>query len=247
MGKGSDIHSGHRQRMYEKLSIFNQSLADHELLEILLFSYIPRRNTNGLAHLLIKEFGSLENVFNATVEELMLVEGVGKTVANGIVVTAEIIKRIIKAKSKKAKFSSVLSYGLIERDVVNYFNLQTEEKFIVILYDNNARKMSVLEYFDKKKDQVSADIPEIARAIALHKPTYIVMAHNHPSGSPKPSFNDDLATGKMNILCSSHGVTLVDHIIVCDQTAYSYHVEGQMDRIKKAYNLEKIYLTIKEE
>ena len=70
------MHEGHRKRMYEKLKN-GDGLYDHEILEILLFNAIPRKNTNPVAHELIKTFGSLSGVFAAEPERLMTVDGVG--------------------------------------------------------------------------------------------------------------------------------------------------------------------------
>lgn len=245
MNKGENLHSGHRNRMFEKLNS-GYALLDHELLEMILFSYVPRKNTNGIAHLLIKEFGNLENVFNASQSDLMKIDGVGPAVAKGLAVTGEVIRKLVERKSKESSFSKTLSYGAIEGEIIEYFKGKTEEKFILLLYDKNYKKISLLEYVDNKRDSVAGDIPEIAKAFALHKPTFAIIAHNHPSGNVKPSMFDDFSTGKMNLLCASHGVTLLDHIIVSGDKTWSYHAEHRLDKIKKAYNIEEIYFTIKD-
>ncbi|MBS5023490.1 MAG: hypothetical protein KH054_10090 [Firmicutes bacterium] len=72
-------HDGHRHRIIEKLDSGN--LCEHEILEILLFNAIPRRNTNELAHRLLAAFGSVRGIFSATVAQLKTVDGVGENVA----------------------------------------------------------------------------------------------------------------------------------------------------------------------
>ena len=74
------MHEGHRQRMYDKLKN-DDGLFDHELLEILLFNALPRKNTNPIAHELLDTFGSLAGVLAADTEKLKAVNGVGENVA----------------------------------------------------------------------------------------------------------------------------------------------------------------------
>lgn len=71
-------HLGHRARMTEKVLNNPTVLADHELLEVLLYGTLPRIDTNPLAHKLLEVFGSLENLFSADMKELMVVKGVGE-------------------------------------------------------------------------------------------------------------------------------------------------------------------------
>ena len=72
-------HAGHRKRIIQKLE--SGTLLDHELLEIMLFSVLPRRNTNDLAHRLLNQFGSIHEVYAASMEELMKVPGIGESIA----------------------------------------------------------------------------------------------------------------------------------------------------------------------
>ena len=74
------IHDGHRQRMYEKMK--QNALAEHEWLEVLLYGMQPRRNTNEVAHRLLRRFGTVEDVLEASLEELQTVDGVGIKIAS---------------------------------------------------------------------------------------------------------------------------------------------------------------------
>ena len=76
------LHDGHRQRKRERfLKQGADGLADHEVLELLLYYAIPRRDTNELAHRLIQHFGTLDAVFQAPPEALMQVPGIGENAA----------------------------------------------------------------------------------------------------------------------------------------------------------------------
>ena len=79
------IHSGHRERLRQRFMSFGaDSLCEHELIELVLFYALPRINTNELAHTLIKEFGTINNILNAPIEELMSVSGIGRSAAEFI-------------------------------------------------------------------------------------------------------------------------------------------------------------------
>ena len=88
------MHEGHRRRLmdrYIKEGLIN--FEDHQVLELLLFYAIPRKDTNEIAHILLKSFGSLSNVFEADAEELMKIEGIGKNAAVLIKMVFEMSRR----------------------------------------------------------------------------------------------------------------------------------------------------------
>ena len=73
------IHDGHRMRLIGKIQ--SGVLQEHEYLEVLLFNAVPRMNTNDIAHRLLAQFGSVQNMFAASIEELQQVKGIGPSVA----------------------------------------------------------------------------------------------------------------------------------------------------------------------
>ncbi len=209
-----------------------------------MFSVIPRKDTNAIAHRLIGLFGNITKVFEATAEELMTVEGVGKRVAGEIVALGRVLQII---KSKENSEGSIWYSVHSKRDeLIALFKNQIEEKFVLVLLNGKRKEITKLGYEDKNKGTVSAEIPEIAKAIALHKPKFAIMLHNHPSSNPLPSEFDDIATMKINLLCSMHGVNLSDHVIVAGEELYSYHLSGRMDYIKSTSDLDKLLLKEKE-
>ena len=92
--KEASVHDGHRRRMTERLFNNADSMSDHELLEILLYSTIKRKNTNDLAHKLLRSFGSLENLFNADAKSIMVVSGIGEASVRELKTVGQIIKAI---------------------------------------------------------------------------------------------------------------------------------------------------------
>ena len=85
------LHSGHRERLVNKFIEYPDSFSEHELLELFLFTVLPRKDTNETAHRLLQAFGNITKVFSASAEQLMAVKGVGKTIAAQIVLHSKIM------------------------------------------------------------------------------------------------------------------------------------------------------------
>ena len=236
MDNSGNLHAGHRERVLNKLLSNPSAFSEHELLEALLFYFLPRKNTNELAHRLLRAFGSADKVFNASSEQLLSVDGVGERVAGALVLFGQFLKRYNKEKKDNPY---ILNLSCVKEFVENYFDLNYET-FTLLLLDKNRKLITDIKFCDCSKEKVSADVGDFVTALAIHKPNYVIIAHNHPSNIAKPSADDDATTKKINLLCTAHGVELDDHVIVCKDEVYSYRSDGRLDRIKSTSNLVKI-------
>ena len=214
--------------MYAKLKN-GDDLYDHELLEILLYSACPRVNTNPIAHALLDRFVTLSEVFNASVEELKEVEGVGESVAKFIKtlgLCAERAGEIGNAPSLKTsgdckKFAEVRLRGKSEEYVELYF------------LNKAGRVQRIFNYTTSEQSRAAANMDIIARNIALFRPHGLIIAHNHIAGSEKPSGQDDVFTRSVQFICNMNGIQLFDHIIYSDTgRTFSYKDDGRLDKLK---------------
>ncbi len=243
MNEGKNLHAGHRERTVVKLLEHPDSLADHELLEVLLFSLIPRKDTNVLAHKLLQTFGSLEKVFSASAERLKLIDGVGNSVAAKILVIGKIMGRILK---EREPIKVLTNFENVKNELVGVFRNKTSEIFVMLLLDKNYKLLATVKFSDDNKHSVSAEIPELISAFSVHKPAMAIIAHNHTSESVTPSEEDMFTTTKFNVLCQLHGIRLVDHVIVSGEKAYSFEREGDFYEIIKNADLNALFKKIKE-
>ena len=239
-----NLHSGHRERMREKLLQNPDSLSEHELLEILLYQFIPRKNTNELAHNLLRYFGNLGNLIKSSAEDLSAVPGVGEKTAVGITLFSAICRKCSGKTEEKGRVK--FSFEAFRTGVVSYFSGKNEEEFLVILLNDKNKEICRTSFEDRKEAEVFVDLSVVAKILAINKPTYVIIAHNHPSGLALPSANDDVSTVKVNALCSIHGATLVDHIIVAGKDSYSYFIGGRMEFLKKQCNIDRYISGLKE-
>lgn len=226
-------HEGHRKRLYEKLKA-GGLLHDHELLEMLLFNAYPRKNTNPIAHKLLDTFGSMRGVFDADIEELCAVKGVGES-------TACYLKTVGRcaygAYSAEGNDITLKNYG----DFKDYASVRlrgmTEEVIEIYVLDKSGKIKYVYSHSSGEKHRVRVNHDEITRLIA-GKPYGIVIAHNHLTGNSEPSAEDDKFTGEVQLLCAINGVRLFDHCIyAADNDVYSYFATGRIEQIKSTYNL----------
>ena len=234
------IHKGHRERLMEKFNKSPEVLSDHELLEAILFLMIPRVDTNPIAHNLLRLFGSLTAVFNAPPNELCAVKGVGKAVAVRLHLIGKTYERMIKEKSKGKKIRSLSDVS--EVVLTDFYNLKKERCAIYLL---NARFniLHCLFYDNNEYGKVEAEPKEVLSAITSHKPKYILIAHNHPSGLLMPSIKDDYTTANLVKLCELLDVDVIDHLIIADSEYYSYSQSGHLDEVKKNPNFYKMRAT----
>lgn len=233
-----NLHSGHRERLIEKFVESPDSMANHELLEILLFSVLPRKDTNALAHRLLMTFGGFKRLFSATPKELMSVNGVGKRVASQIAVFGKLINAVNVDHNKKQ--DKLFSFHKNKEYVMNLFTDPFKEKFILILMDSSCKVITQIEFDTFSENMVRFETSKLAKAIAMNNPAHALIAHNHPSGSLTPSRDDDIATAKIYMVCKLQGVNLIDHVIVTKNDAFSYFIDGRLNDIFNKVDLDDI-------
>ena len=229
-------HAGHRQRIIGKLE--SGTLLDHELLEVLLFSLQPRKNTNDLAHRLLAHFGTIQAVFSASMEELKKVKGVGDSIAAnlrciGIVYRKHFLndEAVFKGKFDTHKFISFAGY--LYEDIP----YEVIDMYILTVGGEITKRY---RFTDECGTSVKVDAVELSAILAEEKPMGIVLAHNHPYGNSLPSKADDEITKICHITCGLHGILLCDHIIYSPKGSYSYYLGGRLQQIQESYTITDI-------
>ncbi len=218
------VHGGHRKRILERVK--TGALCEHECLEVLLFSALPRKNTNDLAHRLLSEFGDMQGVFSATVEQLTRVEGIGENVACFIRTVGLIMQNMsVSAVSSYPKRFTLGAFARFMRR--EYGSLACEVLDVYVLDGTGAlhgrRRCSSL-----RESKVEVQLQWLMRVLTDFNPSGIVLVHNHPFGGPSPSIADDATTAECRALCEKNGVILCDHFIYSPKGIYSYNLGRQL-------------------
>ncbi len=229
------MHEGHRQRMYGKLKS-GDTLYDHEVLEMLLFNAYPRTNTNPIAHALIKSFGSLQGVFDADVDKLVTVAGVGENVALYIKCVGECYSRIRGSGGSVV----VKNYNDFSDLAVKRMRGHTEEILELYFLDRNGRVIYISTHSTGNLHKVDVNPENITGMISVLKPYGIFIAHNHLGNVSEPSLNDDEFTANILLLCKLNNVKLFDHVIYAsDSNMYSYYSSGKLDALRAGKSYKK--------
>lgn len=218
---------GHRQRIREKFAAGGlDHFLDHETLELLLTYCIARRDTKPTAWALMKRFGSLAAVLDASVEELCAVKGIG-------VQSAQFLK-LIRAVFK--------TYSLEE--VKNKITVRTPEQVLEYCKASlagNADECLELIFLSVRNtvigteivsqgslDRVSVSPRKIVERALAAKAAALILVHNHPSGDPTPSMDDVVLTKEVARAAALLGITVHDHIIIGKGAHYSLKANGKI-------------------
>lgn len=205
-----------RERM---LSYGEKALADHELLAILLRTGTRTVDVMTVAMQMMTTFEDLFYLKNISMEELMLIPGIGQTKAIELKAAIELGLRISKASQLKVgQITSSQSAGEMLMDEMR--GLQQE--IVVALYLNTKNEIIKKEEVFKGSLNSSVAHPrEIFRGAVRYSAARIIVCHNHPSGNPDPSDADIQFTKRLAECGEMMGIQLLDHIIVGDRTYLS--------------------------
>lgn len=223
-----NIHSGHRARMRAKVESGHLGfLADHEILEILLFNVVPRADVNKLSHNILLSCGSLQNMFCLTVEKLQAINGVGKNIANYIVVLGEAYKRALINSEKLVKIDNS---DKLRKYVQNLYKFENEEKVYLICIDIAFKVINTLLISEGDSSSSSINIQDVCRKAILSKAKFVILTHNHINSSEKPSLRDCETTKELMKKLYLSGVLLLDHIITNGTAEFSFRSENVFDK-----------------
>ena len=191
-----------------------EALADHEILEMLLFYSISRMNTNEIAHRLIDRFGSLAGVLDAKRHELTAIPGVGEQSADLIGLVSELYARSDTAGTKAPRvFKDLDDVG---RYLVTKLDGLARERVILLLLTSDYRLITTHLISEGSVNESNVDVRQIMEYAILAKATHLVLAHNHPDPILTPSREDESVSLSLMHAASIMGINLWEHILVSD-------------------------------
>ncbi len=212
---------GHRKRLKEKfLNSDPSSVNDYELLELLLFQAVPRRDVKPLAKELLQKFGNFNQLINAEKDKIFAIDEAKEPTYLQLRLLKELLNRIFQSEVKEKNIISSWS-ALLDYLKFNMGCLKIEQFRVLFL---NKKNILIADEVVASGtiDQTPVYPREIVKKSLFHEAGAIILVHNHPSGNTKPSKSDiDLTTQIINA-CNMINVTVHDHVIISSDNYYSF-------------------------
>jgi DNA repair protein RadC len=206
-------YHGHRERLRERfLKGGNDALADYELLELVLFRAIVRRDLKPLAKDLLRQFGSFAEVVSAPIERLKSIKGLGDAAITEL--------KIVEAAAHQLARGQVRDRPVLSswKNVLDYCRtamaFADREQFRVLFLDKRNRLITDEVQQRGTVDHTPVYPREVVKRALELSATAIILVHNHPSGDPTPSQADIAMTLEIVNVAKPLGISVHDHIIV---------------------------------
>lgn len=224
-------HKNHRERLKKRFINYGLNGFDpHNIIELLLFFGIPQGDVNPVAHELINKFGSLSGVFDASMEDLCSVKGIGEHSATLI----KLIPCLFEAYSIE-KFSKRTT---VKKDSDEFYQtivassmLKSKECVWLYLFDNKNDLIESVMVHEGSVNSAKFEIRKLVEAAIKYNASTVTLVHNHPEGVAFPS-NDDIQTTKIiGSVFNAMGVYLSEHYVVANNIIRGIINKDKMVRV----------------
>jgi len=222
-----NLHAGHRGRLRRRFREEGlDAFEDHQILELLLFYAIPRRDTNELAHLLLRRHGSLSGVLDADVADLAATEGIGEGAATLLSLVPAVARRYLHDRCRRTE--SLKTTEQVAEFVVPLMVGRSDEVFYVVCLDTQLRPIVPALVATGSVNKAHVEPRHVVEAALRHKAHAVVLAHNHPTGTAKPTTADHRLTKTLVDALGLIGIRVLDHLVIAGEDWFSFARAGDL-------------------
>lgn len=219
------VHNGHRERMRERFRKEGlDNFTDIQVLELLLFYCIARKDTNPIAHALLDRFGSVSQVFEAPLEELCKVEGIGENAAVFLQLVTQVGRYYLTDRVSRIKVLPTLQS--CAKYMLPFFFGQKVELVYLLCLDAKCKVLACRKISEGNVNSAGISVRKIVETALGANASSVVLAHNHPGGLAIPSPEDIQTTRQIAAALRAVDVMFLDHIIVADNDYVSMLQSG---------------------
>jgi DNA repair protein RadC len=238
---------GHRKRVFSKFKKINGSLLDYELMEMLLFYSIPRKDTKPIAKSLLDEFGSINASIGANEYQLLNIANIGESTVIFFKLLKEIYVKMLEKsldmdKNNQGEYNSAISnangcgcsnfYYYNKKELMEYCKLMIGssnlEQFLILFFNNSGKFITGEVLNTGSITEVNIYGGSLIAKAVQNSCNNIIVVHNHPSGNVNPSQKDIKLTAMLKNILSNVEMTLLDHLIVSKNKVFSFRKSGSM-------------------
>ncbi|MYM30508.1 DNA replication and repair protein RadC [Duganella sacchari] len=203
-----------------------QALSDAELLAIFLRTGVYGKDAVQLGQEMMHRFGSLQQLFGASLEEFSAVKGLGPAKFTQLQAVMELARRAIL---EEIKAGTTLSSPHAVKDYLRVtFAAKSFESFHVLFLDVKNRLIDAKEMFRGTLTHTSVYPREVVKEALARNAASVMLAHNHPSGTPDPSESDLLLTRALMQALALVDIRILDHFVVAGHQVHSFAEHGQL-------------------
>lgn len=218
-------YKDHRERLRARfMSAGAASVADYELLELVLFRAIPRRDVKPLAKQLLNMFGDFNRVISAPATRLAEVSGIGDAAIRELKIVEAAAHRL--AQAKVLGMDAVSSWEELMRYCKTSMAHRETEQFRILYLDKKNVLIADEEQARGTVDHVPVYPREVVKRSLELNASALILVHNHPSGDPTPSRADIEMTRQIHDAVATVAITLHDHVIIGKQEDASFRAMG---------------------
>lgn len=219
------IHDGHRERVRQRyLNAGLDAFDDVQVLELVLFHSVSRKDTTPVARRLLEHFGNLASVLEASPQELQQVQGINTISAVLLSLFREVAKRHMRERVDPGKildtFDSCGNY------LLPFFFGERDEVVYLLCLDGKLKVLNCQMMYRGSVSKVLISARRLVETAVACGATYVVLSHNHTSGIALPSKDDEIATRRIADALNGVGIQLIDHIIVANDDFVSMAQSG---------------------
>jgi len=200
------------------------ALSDAELLAIFLRIGVRGKSAVDLGREMIRHFGSLSRLFSANLTEFSAINGLGAAKYAQLQAMLELARRALAEELQEGDLMS--SPNAVRQYLRLKWNGAQHESFVVLFLDVKNRLIADAELFRGTLTQTSVYPREVVKAALAHNAAALILAHNHPSGTPEPSAADVALTQALKQALALVDVRVLDHLVVAGTKIYSFAEHG---------------------
>ena len=218
---------GHYARLRQRfLSAGIDGFLDYEVVELLLKLADNRRDQKTAAKQLVNKFKSLRGVLEASPEQLKKIKGIGDANIFGLKLVQSVARRYLK--------DQIIGTDYIQssENILDYLRHRLRDRnreiFLAILLNGRNQVLDIIELFEGTLTTSAVYPREVIKMILEKDAAAVIFVHNHPSGNPNPSNDDQNITRNLKAACETIDVQLHDHLIIAGNDYTSMADKGMV-------------------